>query len=219
MRSFEERRDALADFLNIDGAEIEESYGKVLSADGGEYLVVDDDEADEEFADYQRSLWDDLGIESFSESFQEWIMDNAVNSDWFEEAMDESNRFYCEDIMSEGSSVYGNRLVEECYERNLINDEDFEVDEDGDIDYTDCKKDNDELVELLADDMSEDDPVEWYRSNFGDDDFMEVVKDNDLVDVDAVIDEIQKWDGRGPSLASYDGEENESGDFFIYRVN
>ena len=219
MRSFEERRDALADFLNIDGSEIEESYGKVLSADGGEYLVVDDDEADEEFADYQRSLWDDLGIESFSESFQEWIMDNAVNSDWFEEAMEESNRFYCEDIMSEQSDVYGSRLVEECYDRNLINDEDFEVDEDGDIDYTDCKKDNDELVELLADDMSEDDPIEWYRSNFGDDDFRRVVKDNNLVDIDAVIDEVQTWDGRGPSLAGYDGVENESGDFFIYRVS
>ena len=219
----EDRINALAEFLGLDEEEKEEievdrHNDKLLTYDGDEYLVVDDDEADEEFEDYQRALWDDMGIESFSESFQDWIMSNAIDSSWFEDAMDESNRFYAEDIKDERSRDYANRLVEECYENGLIDDDDFEKDEDGEPNYEECTKDEDDLIDMLVDYMREDDAIRWYRDTFGDDDFKKVVIDNNLVDFDEVIDEVKSWDGRG-CLATYDGNENEEGDFFIYRTN
>lgn len=219
----EDRINALAEFLGLDEEEKEEievdrHNDKLLTYDGDEYLVVDDDEADEEFEDYQRALWDDMGIESFSESFQDWIMSNAIDSSWFEDAMDESNRFYAEDIKNESSREYANRLVEECYDNGLIDDDDFEKDEDGEPNYEECTKDEDDLIDMLVDYMREDDAIRWYRDTFGDDDFKKVVIDNNLVDFDEVIDEVKSWDGRG-CLAGYDGVENEEGDFFIYRTN
>lgn len=219
----EDRIEALAQFLGLDeeekeDIEVDRHNDKLLTYDGDEYLVVDDDEADEEFEDFQRSLWDDVGIESFSESFQDWIMNNAIDSSWFEDAMDESNRFYAEDIKDERSRDYANRLVEECYENGLIDDDDFEKDEDGEPNYEECTKDEDDLIDMLVDYMREEDAVQWYRDTFGDDDFKKVVTDNNLVDFDEVIDEVKSWDGRG-CLAGYDGVENEEGDFFIYRTN
>lgn len=219
----EDRINALAEFLGLDEEEKEEievdrHNDKLLTYDGDEYLVVDDDEADEEFRDFQESLWDDMGIQSFSESFQDWILRNALKEDWFEDAMDESNRFYAEDIKDESSREYANRLVEECYENGLIDDDDFEKDEDGEPNYEECTKDEDDLIELLVDYLREDDAVEWYRDSFGDEDLSKVVVEKNLVDFDEVIDEVKSWDGRG-CLATYDGVENEEGDFFIYRTN
>lgn len=40
-----------------------------------------------------------------------------------------------------------------------------------------------------------------------------------IVDIDAFIEDAVDADGRGHFLATYDGEENESGDFYIYRTN
>lgn len=40
-----------------------------------------------------------------------------------------------------------------------------------------------------------------------------------IVDIDAFIEDAVDADGRGHFLASYDGEENESGNFYIYRTN
>jgi len=38
-------------------------------------------------------------------------------------------------------------------------------------------------------------------------------------DLDHFIDDAVKSDGRGHFISSYDGEENESGEYFIYRTN
>ena len=218
----EDRIEALAQFLGLDEEEKEEieANDDILTYYGKEYYVLTDDEADEKFEQYQRDLWDDMGIQSFSDNFRDWIIRNAVDTDWFEQAMNESNRFYCDDIVRESSKEFNNRLVEECYERGLIDDDDFEENEDGDIDHELCKKDNDDLIELMVESMNDDwdDPVEWYIDNFGEEDLSDCVIEHNLVDLDKVIEEIQKWDGRG-MLASYDGEENSEGEFFIYRTN
>lgn len=220
---FEERKEALATFLGLneeEKEEIEEGYTDgALEYGKEEYLVLTDDEADDMFREQQEQIFDDLGIESYSEDFQDWIFRNALKEDWFEEAMEESNRSYCEDIVRERSREFENRLVEECYERDLIEDDDFEQDEDGDPDFEKCLVDEDDLINRMMEDMAEDDPVEWFRDNFGESELSDAVKDHNLIDLDEVIDELQKWDGRGPTLAGWDGNENEEGDFFIYRTN
>ena len=222
----EDRIEALAQFLGLDEEEKEdiEVDDETLTYDGNEYLVLTDSEADDWFERYQKDLWDDMGIQSFSKSFQDWIINNALDNSWFEDAMDESNRFYCEDIADESSREFDNRLVEECYERGLIDDDDFEEDEDGDVDHEQCKKDNDDLIELMVEDMNNDydNPVEWYKDSFGEKSLSEVAIEKNLVDLDEVIEEVKSLDGRG-CLATYDGSENEekvNGEwFYIYRTN
>ena len=39
-----------------------------------------------------------------------------------------------------------------------------------------------------------------------------------IADMDSFIEDAIRADGRGHFLSSYDGEENEEGDFFIYRI-
>jgi hypothetical protein len=38
-------------------------------------------------------------------------------------------------------------------------------------------------------------------------------------DIDEFVEEAIRWDGRGHFLSSYDGDENEEGDYYIYRTN
>lgn len=70
-----ERADALAKFLDVDMEEVEESsYSDAdFEADGGEYMVLTDDEADEKAADYIKdSLW------AFNASFIQYHMDDIA---------------------------------------------------------------------------------------------------------------------------------------------
>jgi hypothetical protein len=153
----------------------------------------------------------------------EKVIENFAKSDWFQDAMEESNRFYAEDIASEDDWEFGNRLVQECYEEGLITDEDFGVGEDGEPDHTNCLVDKEDLIERRADAMNEEDPIEWYRMNFGDDELNEVVKKNGLIDWDAAAEWSVNTDGIAHDLARYDGRENtqeyDGETYYIYRTN
>ena len=69
--------------------------------------------------------------------------------------------------------------------------------------------------------VDQEDAVEWYKMNFGDESFRDVVKEHNLLDIDAILEEVKRNDGRGPSLAAYDGAENETEYngtwYYIYR--
>ena len=58
-----------------------------ISIDGWEYLVVDEDERWEEFKEYQRALWDDMGLGGFTSSFAQQVID---------EFLDEEKLYYLE---------------------------------------------------------------------------------------------------------------------------
>ena len=139
--------------------------------------------------------------------------------------MRESYESYAEDIESEGSIFYENRLVEECYDNGLIDDVDFETDEDGDPDYTQCTRDSYELQEMLADYLTNNSGYssasQWYMDNFGDESFEYFVENNDAIDKDAIAEYCVDTDGVAHSLAGYDGEENEfefeGTTYYIYR--
>ena len=226
----EDKVKILVEWLKDNGNEVseedvEEGWGNNSFSVGGnaEYLVCTDEEADEAFEEDQRNIIDDLGIESYSDWFQDWIINNCVDTDWFEEALREEADYLAGELLNESVPTYANRLVEECYDNNLIGDDDFETDEDGDPDYEQCTVDDWDLQERYKDwYVGNEDAVEWYKENFGEDSFNKVVKEHDLIDWDAVIEETRNNDGRG-SLATYDGKENEfdyNGEtYYIYRTN
>lgn len=226
MATKEEKRLALAEHLGIDESELEDSdYDEnVFMYDDMGYLVLDDKEADNAVYNDIESLIDDMGLEAFSENMQNWILENAIDYD-FEEAYHEMEESYVEDIESEGSREFDNRLIEEMYDANILTDDDFEEDEDGEIDHQRLKDDVDlydkkeEYVDYLLNNIS--DFREEFIDEFGIDEVLSLVKDGYAsLDTSAIVDEVIRWDGRGPSLADYDGEERElDNDLFAYRVD
>lgn len=223
----DDRRKALADNLGVDIETITTSSydDKTFETEDGEaYLVLDSDEAREAAIEVVKNDLDDMGIESFTDDFKDWAYRNAIETDWFDDALRESEEFYADDIESEDDNEYGNRLIHEMYDEGILEDDDFEKDEDGEIDYARVKETVDidskkeDFVDKLVENMG--DAVEWYRSEFGEDELARTVRDNNLIDADAVAEEAIDWDGVEHFLALYDGEEIELDDgWYAYRTN
>ena len=197
----EERIKVLAEFLGIEESEILKGYRDNIfeTSDGEEYLVVADEEADDEFYQYEENLIDELGLDAFSDWAKDYIIENCVDAEWFENFYYEDYESYANDIESESASSdeYENRLEEEMAEAECTTIEEF-------VEY---------MVDRIRDDL-----VGQFEFDFGKDTLRDVISRYNLLDMDAVIDYIKEQDGR-EILASYDGVENEEGEYFIYRIN
>ena len=194
--------EALAKFLGIETKEIEENMNNhkyFITEDGEEYMVLTDDEAEKIFYDYESNLIEECGLDAFSDWAKDYILENFLDVDWFEDYFREDYESYANDIETESASSdeYANRLEEEMAEAECEDVEEF-------IDY---------LVDSIRDDF-----VEEFKFNFGGKMLTEVIMNNNLLDMDAVVDYIKETDGRD-IIASYDGIENEEGEYYIYRNN
>ena len=197
-----EKIEELAKFLGIETKEIEEDMNnhKYFRTEGGEeYMVLTDDEAEKTFYDYESNLIEECGLDAFTDWARGYIIENCLDVDWFEDYFREDYESYVNDIETESASSdeYANRLEEEMAEAECTDVEEF-------IDY---------LVDSIRDDF-----VEEFKFNFGKKMLTEVIMNNNLLDMDAVVDYIKETNGRG-ILASYDGFENEEGEYYIYRTN
>lgn len=197
-----EKIEALAKFLGIETSEVEEDMNNhkyFKTEDGEEYMVLTDNEAEEEFYNYELDLIEECGLGAFSDWARDYIIENCLDVDWFENYFREDYENYANDIETESASSdeYANRLEEEMSEAECTDVDEF-------IDY---------LVDSIRDDF-----VKEFELNFGEKLLIEVIMNNNLLDMDAVIDYIKENDGRG-ILASYDGVENEEGEYYIYRTN
>lgn len=231
-------------------------YEKAMALASYEHFDADIDEVLEgiENGEIQQSSWDSHYIEF--NSLEAWVFDDyedaesaakedVINTlddigyaglnvdlsqfadeDWFRDALVESFEYYCRDIALEDDDTYGDRLVQECYDEGLIDDSDFEQDEDGEPDYTQCLVDTDELVERYVDWYTDNnyDWIQLYIDDFGQSSFDEVCRNNSsIIDQDALAEYIVEIDGVTNSLARYDGNECEVeiGDvtYYVYRAN
>lgn len=179
------------------------------SVDGETYIVVTEDEADQLLRDDVENFIDDVGLSGFTPWFFDWIKDNALDMDWFEDACRESEESYAYDIAYEDG-----RLEEECVDAGIISSDD--LDEDGK--YTGDLDLSEEYAEYLFNRVDSEyagDFVQWYVDNFGDlsRDTLKYVS----YDLDTIVDEIKSQDGYGSNLARYDGTENEENGYYIFR--
>ena len=194
--------EALAKFLGIETSKIEEDMNNhkyFITEDGEEYMVLTDDEAEKIFYDYESNLIEECGLDAFTDWARDYIIENCLDVDWFEDYFREDYESYANDIETESASSdeYANRLEEEMAEAECADVEEF-------IDY---------LVDSISDDF-----VGNFKFYFGEEMLTDVIMNNNLLDIDAVIDYIKEEDGRG-IIASYDGIENEEGEYYIYRTN
>ena len=209
---------------------------------GAEYAVGLDEAADEAAIERTRSLIDDIGYEGFSPTFFEYYVDGDrvadYAEDWFWDDISEAPEDYLDDDdreLTQHSKDEIEKINEEIgrlqedleeldseVEREVAQDrideleelkEDIKMDDDS-YEYTEEAKDN--YVERRKDEVK-DDPVGFLR-DFG---MEESIKD--FIDEDDFIEGVIESDGRGHTLSSYDGTENEiSFDdewYYIYRTN
>ena len=194
---------ALGQFFNreVEIAALKTTENNIFEVEGQEFYVLTDAEAQEIFEDMQRDLIDDLGIEGFTEYGANYITQNCIDFTWFDEVMEESFQSYIDDIREEPGAEEGKtRLDEEMEEAGAETEEDF--------------------LEYLTEG---EDSYKWYVSNFSTDNLKDIIKQYNLLDVNKIIEFIQEEDGRGNTIASYDGEENteevDGVEYFIYRIN
>ena len=199
------KANALVNFL-IDDQEIEVGFAHIIplkydhyglsmyKVKDREYAVGTDEEADYAYKQHMENLIDDVGIGIFNQSF---VM-NYIDSEWFEDVLREHLESYIENIRDESTDddQYENRLQEEMAESNVETE--------------------DEFLEHLIDNAG--DPVEYFKDNFGEKEFSEMVEQNNLIDSNALIEGAKNADGRG-DISSWDSIENEYGDYYIYRIN
>ena len=209
---------------------------------GAEYAVGDDEAADEAATERTRSLIDDIGYEGLSPSFMEWHVDGDqvadYAEDWFWDDVSDSPEDYLDDDDRELSREAAEKIdnidedIGELQEQveDLENEDEVqeildhideleaykeEISEDDDNwEYTDEAKEN--YVEGRKREVK-DDPVGFLR-DFG---MEESIKD--FIDEDDFIEAVIEADGRGHTLSSYDGNENEVSFedewYYIYRTN
>lgn len=236
--TLEEAAEDLVDELGYD------YYGlEAYEVDGMEVAVTDDYDVAEEGA----ILWNESVTEECGPG-NGW--EPYVESGWFEDAQQEMNESYADDIQNESSSdddMYVNRLHEELADYGIMSaldlpeepDQDDYEDEDGEpdeaaYDYAyeeweqeverlreDAESEAQDNISELADKMSDDqgDAIEYYRDNFGEDEFNRIVKEQELLDVRAYAEYCADVDGVAHALASYDGNEYEEDGYYIYRTN
>lgn len=214
---------ALADYLGENVEDVDNTGINLYTINGDEYFVVTEEEAEEEAGNQIEQIFDDLGLESFTESFRDYIINNCVNTGPVYEWMLDSYRGYVDDIESENDYTYGNRLIEELYDNGLLEDDDFEVDEDGEILYDELRDGvnledkKEEYAQYLAD---TNDPMSWLHEIYSDSELGQVLVDNNLIDMDAVIEECIRLDGIAHFLAYYDGKEHDLGNgLYAYQTN
>lgn len=179
----------------VEVKDIEKIEDNIFAMNNGEeYYVLTDEEAQEIYVDLQIDLINELGLEGFTEYAQQYIIDNCLNINWFNEAMIESNENYVYDL-------------EEEELQELLEEYDVETAE-----------------ELINEFNSQyENGYQWYKETFGTEDMQYLIDKYNLLNIDAIIEFCQEVDGRGHIIASYDGIENEveidNTTYYIYRLN
>jgi hypothetical protein len=219
-----ERIQALATHLDIDPSEISNIYDNEFETPEGDYLVVDSYEAEELAKEDIRNLFDELGLDSFTPEFRDWIIMNALDDEWFEEAVKEAYESYVDDIEYESDLTFDNRLIQELYDANILTEDDFEEDEDGGPDFSalkdgvDIDSAKEEYVDRLVYDAG--DPVDYCGDNFGWEWVSNMATTYNLIDMDEVVEQCIYMDGVAHFIARYDGNEIELGNgLYAYRTN
>lgn len=155
------------------------------------YCYEDYSDAEEAATESTKDLLENEGV-SFIQFDNIGGIEQFLDVNWFKDAQREDAEFYVSDIKESEPKRYK---------------EEF-----GDIDEEDA------VEKCLADWGS--DYIQWFKFNFGEREFDTVIKENNLVDVDALAEAITDADGPANFLASYDGKEIELPcGYYCYRSN
>lgn len=222
MSSVRDKIKALANFKGCEMSDITYTGDKSrpyatdeFEVDGETYVVMDEDEAEYECRDRIESDIKEMGLQAFSENFQEWILDNAIDQDYLRGIYENDQYAFAEDFANEPGEIGANRLIDECIDLGIISKDDLDENGEYDEDLVDA------FVEASvydADILYDGNFAQWYIEQFGVDDFKELCTSGAVdFDTDMIIDEVISRDGFA-NLAGYDGVDNELDGYHIFRV-
>lgn len=155
------------------------------------YCYADYSDAEEASNDDIKDLLETEGVD-FIHFENIGGIEQFIDVDWFKDAQREDAESYVSDIKESEPERYK---------------EEF-----GDIDEEDA-------VEQCLEDWG-DDYIQWFKDNFGDEEFNTAVKEHNLVDLDALAAACTEADGPANELARYDGKEIELPcGYYCYRSN
>ena len=207
---------ALAKYLEVEPEEVEEVGENEFSVNGDTYRVLTDEEADYEFDERVRKLWDELGLDEISDNFRDYVLENCIDTDQLEDLVRDDISDYVYNMSDE-------EVADECIDEGIVESEEI-YDEESDEWSPELRDDVDfdDLREQLIDEKFNqvDDYVEYFKDLGYDADFFKDYIDEEAV-IDALKDDIDvNGSGRGQELAYYDGEEHElDNGFYAYRVD
>jgi hypothetical protein len=197
---------ALAKYLEVEPQDITNIYDNCYETPRGEYLVVTEDEANELAIQDIKNLYDDIGLDSFTPDFRDWIIENALDQEWFRDVVVEGYESYVKDIDYEDG-----RLEDELLDAGIITQEDVK----NGYDKEDAMS---KYVDYLV--GSVDDAVTYCGDNYGWDWVSGAATEHNLIDLDVVCEQAIQLDGIANFLGRYDGKEHQlEGDLFAYRTN
>lgn len=216
--SSEDKKQALADYLEVDVEEIEDGYDENhFEVNGDEYMVLTEDESYDEYKDWEMSLIDDLGLEAFSENFQEHILENCINDSWFEQVAEEESQFYIEEMDDE-------ELLNYAHDHDIAED----VEDTDNLSEREIERIREDCEEVYEEEILNQGISEYFENIYGRG-WAKEMKDTleKEIDWDKVIEDLYDWDSRDTlwgSMASYDGNiielDKVNGEWlFAYRTN
>lgn len=201
-------------------------YGNTeVTVDDATFRVFDDeDTAFNAAVESVIDLIDEVGIEALGVglTYSDWISEDG--EDRIKEYMMDSMRHYCLDIADEDSDEYESRLVEECYEKGVIDDADFEELLNGEPDYMSCKLDSYDLAYRYCNDYESSiyDWSEEYAGQFGEESLKSFAEYHNIFDSDRLGKYLINTYGIGNELSGYDSAEHTSEingtTYYLYRI-
>jgi hypothetical protein len=168
--------------------------------DGEEYRVFKNEDLAYDYAVEEVESDMEYQPENFNRDF---LMEYIKVDDLFVDSFENINYDYTKDIQSEKSEKYENRLIEELVANGLISEEEAqtrsskELDEEYTQDYIDL---------LTSEQIGDDNGITHFIDNFGENEFFELVYENNLIDVEDASKKAVEIDGIAHFLAGYDGE-------------
>lgn len=211
--SEEARINALAKYLEVSADIVESAGNNEFEVDGETYKVLTDDEADEEFDNYCRNLWDEVGLDMgyLTDSLLEYAVDES-----------ELEGYVRDDISNYVYDMSDEEVADECVSEGLVESEEvYDENSDAwppelkdDVDFDDLRE---KLIESKFDAV--DDYVEFLRGAGFDDEFFKNFIDEDKA-VEVIKDaEDVNGSGRG-AISYYDGVEIDlDNGLYAYRID
>ena len=177
---------------------------------GNEFTCQDDD-ANEYRVFKNEDVAEEMAVEEVREDIEyqpemfnrDFLMDFVDVDDFLVLDIENANYDYVKDIEDESDDKYANRLIAELVANGLISENEALTTDPTDLsdDYS-----QDYINLLTSEQIGDDNGVQYFIDNFGEDEFFKIVIDNNLIDFDNASKDAVNMDGIAHFLARYDGE-------------
>ena len=210
--------------VDPDDIKVSDYDDEVYLVEDESWLVVTKDEAHDRAEESIKETIDDVGLDAFTDDFQEYILSHLLKDSALYDIVHESQEETVNELEDEDGGDFDNGLISTLYDEKYISDDDFEKNEDDEPDYSKIKLSEDDienLKEKYIDDLSDNtDPVDYIKDISGDGkDLWDFLDDNQLIDEAGVVEECINEDGVAHFIGSYDEVEHDLGDgLFAYRL-